>query len=98
MFALGPYNDLKKWFQDSPNWWISNAPAHFEYGGEPDDLGYKFVNPEYLIVTAHERGIHGIGPQQSRFSSNDFLMLEWNNHWNKVYESGDFSLWVCRDE
>ena len=98
VFALMPYNDFIKWFQDSPNWWIRNAPAHFTYGEQPDELGYEFVNPEYLIVTAYERGIHGIGPQQSRFSSNDFLMLEWNNHWNKVYESGDFSLWVWRDE
>jgi hypothetical protein len=98
IFALGPYNELLKWFQDSPNRRIRYAPAHFTYGEQPDELGYEFVNPQYLIVTAYERGIHGIGPQQSRFSSNDFLLLEWNNHWNKVYESGDFSLWVWRDE
>jgi len=98
VFALGPFSDQIKMLQTTPRWRVNNAPEHFGFLGEPDSFGRRFYNPEYLIVTAYDIGMHSVGPQQARFSPDDFTLLEFDGRWHKVYDSGDLTLRVWREE
>jgi hypothetical protein len=98
IFALGPYSDQLNLLQSTPVWQANEAPEHFGYLGEPDRLGRWFKNPEYLTVTAFDKWVYMVGPQKDKFSPNDFDLLEFDGRWHEVYDSGDFSLRVWREE
>lgn len=98
VFSLGSLTEVYELFEQSSNLSIRNAPAHFGYSDEPDNLGYEFNNQEYLIITSHEREVQRIGFQQARFSDEDYILLDNDYQWNKIYESGDFTLYSWREK
>lgn len=98
IFALGPYSDQLRKLQTAPIWNGIVAPEHFGYLGEPDRLEQQFDDPEYLTVTSFDMSLYQVERLQGQFSPNDFALLEYDARWHKVYDSGDFTLRVWREE
>jgi hypothetical protein len=95
-YALLPYGDLVETLNQNPNWEIAYPPAHFGYQGSPDESGFEFIDQEYLFATAFELGYYSLWPTEGRYTQKDFLLLADDYRWNKIYDSGDFILWIWR--
>jgi len=83
--------------RENVKWRFEYAPAHFGYQGMPDDLGYEFENPEYMFITGYEYGYYTeVWPENGRFTPADFDQLDDDPNWSKIYQSGDFTIWIFR--
>jgi hypothetical protein len=89
-------DDYRQLRRSSPGWRLSTAPAHFGYA--PDPLHLTFQNPAYLWVTAPEKAYYTqVWPQGGRFTPEDFILLDEDPKWNRLYSTSDITIWGWND-
>ncbi|MBI3160210.1 MAG: hypothetical protein HYZ26_11495 [Chloroflexi bacterium] len=97
IFALGAYSDVIRSIRTTPSWRMAFAPAHFGYSGTEERPAEVWQNPAYLVITEFERNLFQLGPQLQLFTPADFIRLDEDQRWNKIYDSGDFQLRSWRE-
>jgi hypothetical protein len=96
-YTSRPLGLMQQFKNESPRWEVDIVPAHFGYQGMPDAQGHIFTNPEYLYITSYDYHTYtNVWPEGGRMTPIDFKFLDIDSKWNKVYDSGDFSLYSWR--
>jgi hypothetical protein len=97
MYANRPLSMMQQFINKSPRWEVDIAPAHFGYQGMPDAQGHSFENPEFLYITSYDVQTYTeVWPEGGRMTLIDFSFLDIDAKWNKIYDSGDISLYFWR--
>ncbi|MBN2550181.1 MAG: hypothetical protein JXB15_13545 [Anaerolineales bacterium] len=86
------YTDYMKFLRNYPNFYQAMVPAHFGHG--EDYMRQVFSNAGYMWISAYERAVYNqVWQQGGRFTPDDFIALENDIAWHKIYTSGDMTVW-----
>ena len=90
--------NLTAWLNARENWQPVLAPPHFGYSNNIKKTS-EFDNPGYLWVTAYDLAYYTIvWPQGGRLTPADFQKLDEDALWNRVFTSGDLTIWRRRSK
>ena len=88
-------DEVASLLQGNDNWRVRFPPPHFGYGEDNED---SFENPDYLFLTGYGTAYYSeLWTAGGLYTPEDFDTLNNDPSWNQVYQSGDFTLWVWRD-
>lgn len=86
------YTDYMRFLRNYPNFYQAIVPAHFGHG--EDYMKQVFSNAGYMWISAYERAFYNqVWQQGGRFNRADFIALENDYAWHKIYTSGDLTVW-----
>jgi hypothetical protein len=94
--GVRPVEDVLDMIAENKNLDVKIPPPHFGYGENIDE---SFEDPEYLFITGYGMAYYTeLWTSGGLYTLEDFNRLDIDPRWNRVYESGDFILWVWRYE
>ncbi|MEN8240360.1 MAG: hypothetical protein ABFS17_00430 [Chloroflexota bacterium] len=93
--GLMPIGEIAALLQGNESWRVKVPPPHFGYS---EANGEGFEDPEYLFLTGYGAAYYSeLWTTGGLFTPEDFELLDNDPSWNRVYQSGDFTLWAWRD-